>query len=146
MSPEQLTAAKKAEEEISPEEQEHRRRFRFVYKELRTRNIRHSNSQRLSRITKTEEKKQPVAKRNPANMAGKSEERALRITVLLNMMRKMKGLPLKYTMPERRCKCGRVLREAQERFIHNVRKENKAAAQFIETTYIKEMKIEEFLK
>jgi len=77
----------------------------------------------------------------------KSLSKALEITVLLRLMRKMKNMPLTYMMPERKCKCGAVLREAQERDIHALPKDEtgRLNAERIEYEIVLELELDEFI-
>ena len=88
-------------------------------------------------------------KRKPSKGAvNKSLAKALEITVLLRLMRKLKGMPMTYMMPERKCKCGAILRKAQEREIHALPKDEtgRLNGERIEYEIVTELRLYEFFE
>lgn len=114
MSAEQLAAAKKAEEEISPEERAKRKRFHARLGALRTMNKDLAGMQLEARLQGKPSK----------GTVHKSRSRALKITVILNMMLEMRGLRLTY-YPKTVCRhCGHITHPIKPQPIHAIRKED----------------------
>lgn len=112
MSAEQLAAAKKAEEEISPEERARRRRFHERLGALRAMNKTFASTQQKARLEGKPSK----------GRVHKSKFLALKITVILNMMREIRGLRLVY-YPKTTCRhCGHITCLIKPRPIHAIRK------------------------
>jgi hypothetical protein len=121
MSAEQLAAAEKAGDEISPEERAKRKRFHERLGAVRSMNKTLSQVQREARLQR----------KTSRGRVHKSAFVALKITVLLNMMREMKGLPLVYTTPAVLCRdprCSTTIHPARERAIHAIQERDLAKA------------------
>lgn len=119
MSAEQLAAAKKAWEEISSEERAKRKRFRERLGAVRS----------MNKILAAVQKKARLEGKPSKGRIHKSRFVALKITVLLNMMREMKGL-ITFYLPVYEChdpKCGHVT-TGKPRPIHAIRGEDQTKA------------------
>ena len=121
-------------EQLQIVDAEKRERFHQKLSMLRRRNKELGELQRVARVEKI----------------GKNIGRARQITVLLRLMRRIKGMPLTYNTPELRChnpKCSAVLRNSEVREIHMLPKDlwgmNRAAL-FTEEI-CKELNLNEFL-
>jgi hypothetical protein len=114
----------------------HRVRFRDRYGSLRMRNKLLSDEQ-------THLRKQRKPSRGLIN---KDPDKALEITVLLRLMKKMKGQSLKYRPPCRLC--GHIDEATPERDIHALPTDEwgKQKAARIEDEIIRELELDEFLK
>ena len=139
MSAEQLAAARKAGEDISDEDRAKWKRFHERLGAVRTLNMDLSDGQRQLRL-------QGKGSRGTVH---KSRLDALQITVLLIIMREMKGLPLTYIAPEVRCRdkrCDSVIKPARERLIHNVRDENLDTARALRKRFKVLLDLHEFIE
>ena len=126
---------------LETEEDRIRTHFRIRYKALRELNIFHSEEQRALRLQRKPSK----------GRVNKSPDKALKITVILVLMLRMRGLPTTCThrifCRDKRCNQHRpALIKEEQRFIHNVREENRDRALFLQTSLIKELELGEFLK
>jgi hypothetical protein len=78
----------------------------------------------------------------------KSRTAALRITVILTMMRTMKGLPLTYTRPAVLCRdprCKTTIHKAEPRLIHNIHDKDKERAAAIHKELRLLLDLDEFI-
>jgi len=81
-----------------------RQRFHEKLTALREQNKKLAELQRRARIDKDLEKKKPWRERDAAKMAGKDPARALGITVILNLMLRIRKKPRKYWR-DSKCRC-----------------------------------------
>ena len=129
-------------------EDEKRQRWHRELTRLRERNKELSGKQRLDQIDKGLEKQKPLSMRNLFKMLGKSQAVALEITVLLNLIRKMKGLPLMYR-PRHKCQCcGHVTIDEEPRPVHALpeHKWGLEKAVRIADEIVRELDLDEFLQ
>lgn len=124
-----------------------RQQFHNRLDALRMRNKDLSDHQRRDRLAKDEEKKKPVRERRVVNMLGKDPARAIEITVLLILMRRIKGLALEY-VPEFKCRCCGHKKFGKVRPIHALPKDDlgMGIAGRITDEIVRELELDEFLK
>jgi hypothetical protein len=123
MSSEQLAAAEKAGDEISPEERAKRKRFHERLGALRS----------MNKTLAAVQKKARLEGKSSKGRVHKSKFVALKITVLLNMMLEMRDLPLtvvhRIFCHDRRCRKYRTsLLKEYQRPVHNIHDEDRAKA------------------